>query len=168
MTWVDLVIVLLLCAAAVRGFLRGVFREALGLLGILGATLAAEHGAPAGAPVAQSYLSLPAPVSTGVAFVLIFALVHSLFILIGGLLERAVVRPLARAFSGVAGAVVGASKAGVVCALVLLLLRLFPVLPSVNTELADSLVARSLISVAGLAMRLGMHGSIRADRRDQT
>jgi uncharacterized membrane protein required for colicin V production len=167
MNWVDVAIVLLLSAGGVRGFLRGAFRETLGLIGIFAGVVAAEHGATLGGAAARSYLSLPEPVSTGIAFVLIFALVHLLFGLLGGLAERAVVRPLTRIFSGVAGAIVGASTATVMCAFVLLFLHLLPVGPSLDGPITDSLVARPLISVAGTAMRLTMRGSIHAERTAQ-
>lgn len=156
MNRVDLALLLVGAACALRGYGRGFFRESFGLLALVAAVAAAFRFTASGMAVIEQYIMLPAPAQTGVAFVAIFVLVHSAMNLIGVALDRLVGTGLLRAVTGAAGALLGVGKAAVVCGFVLLFLHLFPVLSGLDEHLMASAIGRPLVNAAGNAIRVGL------------
>jgi len=150
---VDVAVVILLALFAVRGFLRGFFRESFGLLAIVGGILAALQLTDLGAAFLSRYVELDLATRSAVAFVAIFVVVHTAINLFGLLLDRVADSLLFRSVSCTAGAAFGALKGAVFVGFVLLFLQLFPMVPVLNQQLEGSQVARPLATVAGTIIR---------------
>jgi membrane protein required for colicin V production len=156
MNGVDLALGLLLAVCALRGYWRGFFRESFGLLALVGGVTAAVRFATPGAGVLQHYLRLPAAVDAGLAFVLIFVIVHTIVNLIGVLLDRLTGALFLRGINRLAGAALGVGKGAAVLALVLLFFHLFPIIPELDGQIMSSSIGRPLVNVAGDVIRLGL------------
>ena len=82
----DILIWLVLCAFAAKGFFRGLVREVCSLLGLLAGGWAAIRYSPALAEASKPIINLPHNVGAVLSFVLIFLLTGLLFFLLGHLL----------------------------------------------------------------------------------
>jgi membrane protein required for colicin V production len=156
MNGVDLALGLLLVICALRGYWRGFFRESFGLLALIGGVAAAVRLSTLGAGVLQQYLRLPAAVDAGLAFVVIFVIVHTIVNLIGVLLDRLTAALFLRGINRLAGAALGAGKGAAVLALLLLFFHLFPIIPELDGQIMNSNIGRPLVNVAGDVIRLGL------------
>src|SRR5262245_56644510 len=88
MNSVDLALAMVLGVFALRGYWRGFFRESFGLLAVVGGSVAALRFTAPGAALVQQRLPLPSPLETGVAFIVIIVVVHTVVNLMGVLLDR--------------------------------------------------------------------------------
>lgn len=165
---IDVVVGVLLLIALLRGFWRGFFRECCAFLGLVAGLVAAMQWTDLGAAAIEPYAKLPEPIHTGVAFVAIFAIVHSSISLVGSLLDRVASGRVVRSLNRLGGALVGMGKGAAVLAFVLLFLHLFPLLPSVDGEIMRSTIGRPLMSAAGDVLRLGSQGAAQPDLRSRT
>jgi membrane protein required for colicin V production len=152
MNGVDIALSVLLAVCALRGYWRGFFRESFGLLALVGGVAAAVRFATLGASALQQYVRLPAAADAGLAFVLIFVIVHTLVNLIGVLLDRLTAALFLRGINRLAGAVLGAGKGAAVLALVLLFLQLFRVIP--EGQIRGSTIGGPLVNVASKMLGL--------------
>jgi membrane protein required for colicin V production len=168
MNAVDLIVGLLLVLGLLRGFWRGFVRESFGVLALLAGVVAAIQGTGRGAAALAEYATLPESVYSGVAFVGIFAIVHSSVNLIGMLFDRAARGAFLRSINRLGGAFVGAGKCAVVVAFALLFLHLFPMLPTVDGRIMGSAIGRSLVSAAGDVLRLSSESAAQPDARSRT
>jgi membrane protein required for colicin V production len=164
MNGVDIALSVLLAVCALRGYWRGFFRESFGLLALVGGVAAAVRFATLGASVLQQYVHLPPAVDAGLAFVLIFVIVHTLVNLIGVLLDRLTAALFLRGINRLAGAVLGAGKGAAVLALVLLFLQLFRVIP--EGQIRGSTIGGPLVNVA--SKMLGMQPTLAQDAPRKT
>ncbi len=152
---IDVALTLLLVVAAVRGYVRGIVREACSLLALVAGLYAAFSLAPTVEAVVASRYVLPSSVGAGVAFVAVFASVYVVFSIAGVFLDRRGSGALARVATGLAGAVVGGGKAGAVAAFVLLFAHLFPVAPGLERQVMSSSLGRPIVATAERAIRVG-------------
>jgi len=67
--------------------------------------------------------------------------------------------------SRVGGALFALGKGAAVLSFVLLFLHLFPVVPSLDRQIADSRLARPMVAAAGAALRTGWRDGSAADRQ---
>jgi membrane protein required for colicin V production len=88
MNAVDIVLVVVLALCALRGYWRGFFRELFGLLGLAVGGFAAVRLTPQGVELLGQYLTLPAPIMTGLAFAAIFVVFHTGLSIVGLLFDR--------------------------------------------------------------------------------
>ena len=165
MNGVDLALVFLLSISALRGYWRGFFRETFGLLALLGGIAVAIQFAAFGAGLLQQYFRIPPPIDAGVAFVVIFILLHSAVNLIGVLLDRLASALFLRGVNRFAGAVLGAGKGAAILGLLLLFLHLFPLVPGLDQQVMDSTIGRPLVEAAGDAIRLGLQPAQQAENK---
>ena len=156
MNGVDLALSVLLALCALRGYWRGFFRESFGLLALVGGVAAAARFATLGASLLQQYVRLPAAVDAGLAFVVIFVMVHTIVNLIGVVFDRLTAALFLRGINRLAGAALGAGKGAAVLALVLLFFHLFPIIPELDGQIMSSNIGRPLVNVAGDVIRLGL------------
>jgi membrane protein required for colicin V production len=163
MNSIDLVLALGLLVCALRGYWRGFFRECFALLALVSGVAAAAHFAGAGAAVMQERLRLPASLESGVAFVVIFAVVHTVINLVGVGIDRLGAATVLQPISRIAGAAFGIGKGATVFALVLLFLHLFPLAPSLDEPIMSSRIGRPLVGAASDVVRLGMQAVARSD-----
>ncbi len=158
MNGIDVVLVVLLLIFTVRGFWRGFFRESFGFLALVVGLALALRFADRGAALLAVWLDFPelsAAARLGIAFVGIFVVVQTAINLIGLLCDAVVGRAALRRVSRVTGAGFAVAKGGAILAFVLLFLQLFPVAPQLDRQIMESRLARPLVSVAGLVIRVG-------------
>lgn len=159
----DVLFLCLVGLAALRGFWRGFFREAFGLLALIGGLAAAVWFTPSGEAFIRNSFRLPPPIPAGVAFVGTFVVVHTLLNALGAFAAWLRGASAHRWLDGLGGAVVGAGKGGVLLAFILLFFHLFPVLPKIDARLDQSVVAQHLMAVAVRAVRAGWAGDASPD-----
>lgn len=155
MTVPDVLLLSFVGLAALRGLWRGFFREAFGLLALLGGLAAAVWLTPPVEVFIERSVRLPPPIPAGAAFVGIFVTVHTALNGLGAVAEwirGGSARAWLHAFSG---ACLGAAKGAVILAFLLLFLHLFPVLPKLDARLGQSIVAQRLMAAAARAVRTG-------------
>ena len=168
MNAIDVALVLLLVVCALRGTWRGVFRESFGfaalLLGLLAALRTADSGAgwlAAHTPAGE----LNGSALVGVAFVVIFMAVSTLINLIGIACDQLFGRGALRIPSRILGAAFALGKGAAALALALLFFHLFPVVPSLDQQIAGSRLARPMVSAAGAALRAGWRNGAAESRQ---
>ena len=89
MNWVDAVMLAVVALSALAGFLRGLAREALGLVAWLGAALLASRFYGAGLPLAQRWID-DVQLADVVCFVIVFVVILIALSVLAGLLSRLV------------------------------------------------------------------------------
>ena len=154
MNAVDLGVGVVLFLFALRGYLRGFFRECFGFLGLVIGVVAALRCTALGESVLEEHFDLPAQARAGLAFVAIFVGVQGALSLVGILLGRLAKSPSLAWLSGLGGALFGVGKASAVLAFILLFLHLFPVVSSLDPKIMESTVGRPLVTTASSALRL--------------
>ncbi|HMF49708.1 MAG TPA: CvpA family protein [Candidatus Saccharimonadales bacterium] len=134
MNWVDLIVLIVLVLFALRGFLRGFFREIFSLAGLIaGFMLAAAYERSASAFIA-SYWQMSPLVLQGVAFVAIFFSVYFLLSLIGWLLHRSEKLLFLKTVNRAGGIAIGMGKGVAVAALAVFFLSSSLWLPQAARE----------------------------------
>lgn len=158
MNLIDVALVVLLLLSALRGSWRGVFRESFGFIAlVLGLVAALRFAEPGAQWIARTLPTgeFGGPALLGAAFVAIFLIVSTAFGLIGVACDQVFGRGRMRVVSRVSGAAFALAKGAVVLAFVLLFLHLFPVAPSIDRQVAESRLARPMVSAASAVLRAG-------------
>jgi len=168
MSPVDLALAILLLFFALRGYWRGFFRESFGFAALIVGIAAALRFTPIGEEAILQYVRLPPPMPTGIAFVGIFVVVHTLVNFIGVLLDWAAAASVLRYANGIGGAIFGAAKGALIVAFLLLLLHLFPLAAQLDTRVMHSVVGRQLVSAASGLIRVGIRATPAAPTPGQT
>jgi len=152
---VDIILIVLLSLCAVRGFVRGLFRETMGLAGsVLGAGTAVLYWRP-GAALLTRYLGL-GPVLGQVGAALAIFIVVNLITHVGALLlDRVAKTMFLSGVTRVAGAMVGAGKGAVAAGFLLLFLRSSALVPEVADAIGTSRLGAPLADVAARLLRVG-------------
>lgn len=150
---VDVALVGLLGIFALRGFLRGFFRESFGFLALVAGILCALQFTGVTGERLSRYITVFEAARPMIVFVGIFVLVHGAINLLGLLLDRIASSLLFLSVSRVTGAAFGVFKGAAVASFVLLFLHLFPVLPEIDRQIAESQFARPLVDVASTVVR---------------
>ena len=158
MNVVDAVLIVILAAFALRGYWRGFFREAFGVLALVAGVAAAVQWSAAAAVLVEEHIPVPPIAYAGVAFVGIFVVVYSVVNVLGVVLHRLAGGSRWLSVARAGGVVLGLAKGGVVLAVVLLFLHLLPVVPEANVHLRGSKIARPLVTAASNVLRAGVGG----------
>lgn len=159
MNGIDVALLIILVAFALRGYWRGFLRESFGVLALIAGVAAALQFTGWGVALVQERLPMPSAGQTGVVFVGIFVVTNLLVNLMGVLLHWLADASPLRPINRLGGALLGVAKGGVVLAIVLLFLQLFPIVQGANAHIEGSAVARPLVGVASDILRLGMRGA---------
>jgi len=140
LNWVDLIIAVALLGFAIRGLMRGFFREVLSLVGLfLGLWIALLKFVPLGEWL-QYRFPLSEPLPFHLAFLAIFLSVSSLTGGIGYILHRAVKGLLMGWFDAIVGLGFGCIKGVVILTVLLFLLAHLPLDVSTRTRLRTSTI----------------------------
>jgi len=152
---VDVILIVLLSLCAVRGFVRGLFRETMGLAGFtLGAGAAVLYWRPVAALLTR-YGGL-GPVLAQVGAALAIFIVVNLVTHVGALLlDRVAKTMFLSGVTRVAGAIVGAGKGAIAVGFLLLFLRSSAVVPEVADAIGASRLGGPLADVAARLLRIG-------------
>jgi uncharacterized membrane protein required for colicin V production len=144
MNWVDPIIAVVFLGFAIRGLMRGFFRELLSLVGLfLGLWIALLKFVPLGEWL-QNRFPLTEPLPFHIAFLAIFLSVSSVASIVGYLLHRAAKGLLMGWLDGVVGLGFGCIKGVVILTVVLFLLAHLPLTASIRTKLRTSTVVEYL------------------------
>jgi membrane protein required for colicin V production len=144
LNWVDLIIAVMLVSFAIRGFMRGFFRELLSLVGLfLGLWLALLKFVPLGEWL-QHRFPLTEPLPFHVAFLVIFLSVSSVAGLVGYILHRAAKGLLIGWLDAIVGLGFGAIKGVMILTVLLFLVAHLPLAASLKDRLRTSTVVAYL------------------------
>lgn len=153
MNAVDLCVLVLLSLCAIRGFVRGVFRESVGLVGFaLGAAAAMLYWRQA-AEWLRHLVTLGPVVEQIAAAIGIFILVNLLAHVAAVFLERMARAAFLSTVMRLAGVVVGVGKGAVVLGVVLLVLRTYPLVPGLGETIDASFLGSPLAEGAAAVLR---------------
>lgn len=156
MNLLDLALALLLFVCAVRGFWRGLIRESFGfaafLIGILSA-LRLTGGLAESLAGWSVIAELPDTARVGGVFVAVFLATSAVVNLAGFVIDRLLGIGVLRQLGRIGGGLFGAAKGAAVLAFVLLFLQLFPIVGGFRERVADSRLARPMISAADDLLR---------------
>jgi uncharacterized membrane protein required for colicin V production len=140
LNWVDLIIATALLGFAIRGLMRGFFREVLSLVGLfLGLWLALLKFVPLGEWL-QHRLPLAEPLPFHLAFLAIFLSVSSISAIVCYWLHRAAKGLLMGWLDAIVGLGFGCIKGVVILTVLLFLLAHLPLATSIRTRLRTSMV----------------------------
>jgi uncharacterized membrane protein required for colicin V production len=152
---VDVILIVLLSLCGIRGFVRGLFRETMGLAGfVLGAGAAVLYWRPLAA-LLGGYFGLGPVLGQVSAALAIFVIVNLVTHVGALLLDRVAKTMFLSGVTRVAGAVVGAGKGAVAAGFLLLFLRSYALVPEVATAIGTSRLGAPLADVAARLLRVG-------------
>jgi membrane protein required for colicin V production len=144
LNWVDLIIAVVFLGFAIRGLMRGFFRELLSLVGLfLGLWIALLKFVPLGEWL-QNRFPLAEPLPFHIAFLAIFLSVSSIAGMVGYLLHRAAKGLLMGWLDAIVGLGFGCIKGVVILTVLLFLLAHLPLAASIRTRLRTSTVVEYL------------------------
>lgn len=149
MNGVDLALIVILVAFALRGYWRGFFRESFGLVALVAGVAGALQFSTMTTAMLQERVPLPPAVQTGVAFVGIFVVGYTVVNLIGVILDRLAGASRLWLINRLAGTVLGIAKGSVVLAVGLLFVHLLPLVPKADVLIMASVLGRPMVTVAG-------------------
>jgi uncharacterized membrane protein required for colicin V production len=138
MTWADGLVALTLGVAFWGGYRTGVVLEAIGMLAIILAWVAAGALAGTMSPALQKTLGFSPASAHLVGFWLLFLLTFAATRAAGWAFERVTARPVLRIASGIGGGIVACAKATLALWLVLFVALFFPIAQDVRTILKSS------------------------------
>ncbi len=152
--WIDLVLVILVSFALVRGFIRGFFREIFGLVGLILAVMAAFYWYQGVAEHLASAYPLLEWQAQILAFTLIAVAVGLLATFVTHVWVRVIRLTPFAVFDRVAGAAFSATKVLLISMLVLSVIWSLGI-PNVNLLLQESHVTQQLLLLRPLVYRYG-------------
>ena len=156
MNWVDFLLLVVVALCGLRGFFRGLFREALSVAGlVVGFMVAVAYDRQVASYIA-GYWQVSPLVLKGSAFVAIFFLVYFVFSLVGWLLHRSEKSLLLKTLNRGGGIAIGVGKGAALTALAIFLLTSAAWLPqSARDQLDDSYLSAPLAELAESLVRIG-------------
>lgn len=153
MNLADVLLLLAVLVFALRGFSRGLARELLGIVGVIGGLLFAATVTPAISPLIESNVAMASPAVIGVTFVVLYALVNVTAGLVGLMLREPVSGPAA-VLRSLGGAAIGGIKAAVVIGFVVFFVDVFRVSPRTGELVSTSLIVRPLVATSQGMLRM--------------
>ena len=156
MNWIDLILLVVLFLFGLRGYFKGLFRETFSLGGLIIGFMVAVRYDEAVAAWAGFYWSVSSIFLKGVAFVLIFFFVYSIFAVAGWLLHRAAKVLFLQTINRLGGIAIGLGKGTAVAALIILFVTSSAWIPrSTRERVEDSYFGRPLSQLAVKLIRVG-------------
>lgn len=126
LNYLDVAIAALLTVMFVKGLVRGLFRESVGLLGLIAAFLIAMRFLRVAAGLVDSVLHLSPMANALIGFILVLSLSLTAFQLLANLLHKAVQKTALNWIERLAGGAVGFLKGAIIVSLLALLLNYLP------------------------------------------
>ncbi|MDI6739171.1 MAG: CvpA family protein [Candidatus Edwardsbacteria bacterium] len=149
MNWVDIVIIVLLCAAVAMGFKKGLVQEIVGIAALVAAFFFALlfHKAAAGA-LLKTFSKIPVSIAPTIGFVIMFMAAFLAITLAGWLLAKIIKATPLDFADKIGGMAVGLFKGALVISILLMLLALVPLPKEVANKMDKSASIRSIRKVA--------------------
>lgn len=158
MNIIDSILLLLLCLFGLRGYFKGLFREAFSFLGLVIGFAASLRYDRWVAESLAAYHYFPEVLVKPLSFVAIFILVYFAFSLTGWMLHRFAQFLLLHVVDRAGGVLIGTGKGLAILALFLFLLNAFALLPQpVANKLSESYLAGMLAHAAGGVLKAQRH-----------
>jgi membrane protein required for colicin V production len=148
MNWVDLVLAAVIVFNVGLGIAHGVFREVLSLAGIVIGVFAGIRGYEAIGWHVEGFLGTGPGVANLVAFVLIFAVIVSIFYYLGHLLHKAATKLFVGWLDRTGGGVFGTVKGLLFASVISLVLALFPFTDKLENDLNSSILGPHVVKFA--------------------
>jgi membrane protein required for colicin V production len=127
MNWLDLICLVILVLFVIRGAIKGLFKEAFGLIGIfLGLIIAINRYEMLGEFIGGEFENIPPKIANLVAFALIFVSVALIFGLAGIILHKMAKFSLVRGVDRTGGFLLGVGEGILICSVILILLSISP------------------------------------------
>ncbi len=140
----DIVVSVFFSYIVIRGYFRGLLREAFNLLGICGGGLIAVRFCPGLADFLQGILGLSAGYSKAAAFVLVWVFVYVLMFFCGMFLQNLVKLLLLEWIDRVGGVVFGLLKGFFIVGLIVISLLKFPIMSKYREEVEKTIIVKPI------------------------
>jgi membrane protein required for colicin V production len=161
---IDSILLLLLCLFGLRGYFKGLFREAFSLLGLIVGFAASLRYDGRAAEFFATYQQFPPVLIKPISFIFLFILIYCAFGLTGWLLHRFAQFLLLHVVDRIGGLLIGMGKGVAILALFLFLLNAFPLLPKpVASKLKESYFAGRLAHAADGVLKAQKDGILAPD-----
>lgn len=138
MNYLDYIIIAVVAFFAIRGLFKGFLNEVFGLVGLIFALIFATKYMSDVAGWLDSFLNIPAALTTLLGYLLVFIGVILAFQFVNHILHKAIKVSFLKWMDKTAGTVVGALKGGVIISLVLLFISIISFSRSIIPGLNDS------------------------------
>lgn len=163
--WIDLILLLVPFLFGVRGYYKGLFREAFSLAGlVIGFMIGVRHD-EAVARWMGLYSNASPFILKGAAFVAIFFVVYFIFVFAGWLLHRAAKVLFLQTINHLGGVAVGLGKGTAAIALILLFVTSSAWIPRATRErVAGSYFGPPLTQLAMTLIRIGKENLLPEER----
>jgi membrane protein required for colicin V production len=148
MNWVDLVLAAVIVFNIGLGIAHGIFREVLSLAGIVIGVFAGIRGYEAVGWHVEGFLGTGPGVANLVAFVLIFAVIVSIFYYLGYLLHKAAAKLFVGWLDRTGGGIFGTVKGLLFASVISLVLALFPFTDKLEDDLNSSILGPHVVKFA--------------------
>lgn len=133
MNWLDVIWLAIFILVAIRGAIKGLFREGFGLIGIfLGLIIAINRYEILGGFIGGEFESIPSKIANVVSFAFIFVCVALVFGLAGIILHKMAKFSLVKGLDRGGGFFLGAGEGILICSVILILLTISPVSEKVS------------------------------------
>jgi membrane protein required for colicin V production len=154
--WIDLTLLVVLLLFGLRGYFRGLFREAFSLIGLAaGLVGASRYSEPLAILVATHWNAAPMIVKA-VVFLICFFLIYFLFNVVGWLLHRSAKVLFLQTVNRLGGVVVGVGKGAALEALVVFALTSTTLVPpAARAKLDNAYLVSPLARLADGLIRFG-------------
>ncbi|MFH1287184.1 MAG: CvpA family protein [bacterium] len=140
----DIIVSVFFSYIVMRGYFRGLLREAFNLFGICGGGLIAVRFSPALANFFQDILGLSSGYGKAIAFSLIWIFVYMLMFFCGMLLQYLVKLLLLGWVDRLGGVVFGLLKSFFIVGLIVISLFKFPIVPKYREEVEKTVIVRAI------------------------
>lgn len=156
MNSIDLILLISFLLFGLRGYIKGFFREAFSLAGLIVGFSSAVRYNQAVAPVIEEYWNVSPFILKGVSFVTIFFIVYFLFNLFGWLLHHSQRLVFLQTLNHAAGVVIGLLKGVAVVGLAISIMGSSSWLPfSAKDKIAGSIFAPFLVQLGDGIVQIG-------------
>ena len=151
MNWLDVIWLAIVALFVIRGAIRGLFREAFGLIGIfLGLIFAINRYEVLGGLISDGFENIPLKIANLVSFAFIFVAIALIFGLAGIILHKMAKFSLVRGFDRGGGFLLGAGEGVLICSAILILLSISPLSEDMSKWMQGSTFTPYLTKVGPL------------------
>ena len=148
MNWLDVGLGAIVVLFALRGVIKGLFKEACGLIGILvGFIVAVSRYEMVGEVISSEFNFIPPKISYLISFVLIFIGIALIGGVAGIILHKASKYTIIRGIDGGGGFILGLMEGALICSVILILLNISPISKRANEWMKGSTLTPYLIKV---------------------
>lgn len=149
MNWLDLLLLGILIIAVIRGIVKGLFREAFGVGGVLaGAIISINRFKPLGEALHDNIPSLPLKLAYFLSFILILVVIAFIFTFIGILLHKTSRHSFTQGIDRGGGFILGFIEGAFIGSAILIGFTLSPFSARAEKWMEESTLSPHLIKVA--------------------